>query len=659
MARTDSHSETGCPGTPPRRWRLALALAVPALACILSAAPADAQSGLERGRGYGAGTPPQRAMGNYGGQRQPHRIPRGYGGRGPMHGTGTGTGMGQGQGMGGYGSGGRHGPTGGVRFPGRVGGYDDAGPYGRPPRYPPPRPPGGRHPYPYPGRPGPWIGYPPPMGYPPPYRPPVYAEEPEGPAYARPRRPGAQPQRAVSAPGRPPSGRRPPARQAPIPPPPPAAAVLRSFVDREVLVEAAGTLDEAAIGRLAARHGLTRLASQPLVLTGTTIHRFRVNGRRSVDQAVAALGADAQILSAQRNHVYRLTQREDGIASSPPGRTYPLAPNQYAAAKLHLSEAHRLATGEGILVAVIDSGVDTAHPELQGAIGASETTLSSEARPDLHGTGIAAVIAARSQLMGVAPGTRLLAIRAFAPASGRAQAEGTSYDIVRALDIAARSGARVVNMSFAGPADRLMARGLAGGLQRGMVFVAAAGNGGPSAPAAYPAAEPGVIAVTATDLEDKLYAAANRGPYVGMAAPGVDILVAAPGGAYGTTSGTSVAAAHVSGIVALMLQRDGQLTPAAVRERLASEATDLGPAGPDPDFGAGLVDAYAALGGRAAAPAPAGTPPPPPPPPASETPKPVASAAPPTPAAPSQPPPPPSDSAPSTEASPPPLPSQP
>lgn len=522
-------------------------------------------------------------------------------------------------------------------WPGKGGVYGQGG-WGRP-GYP-----AGMHrPYPRP-YPLPWGARHGDPVRPMPYRPPVVVED-DPPRY-RPRRPivVAQPPAArplrlaplrpvrparAAPPASPPAGRRPPPPR-PVPSAPaPVIASDGPYVDREVLVELAGTQPAGAIERIAARHGLTRLDSAELTLAGTTAHRLRVNGRRSVDSAVAALGRDSGVALAQRNHLYRLAV-DRGQAY------YPLSASQYAAAKLHLAEAHRLATGEGVTVAVIDSGVDTSHPELQGAIGASENTLSSEASPDRHGTAIAGAIAARGQLRGVAPGTRILAIRAFSPATGRAQAEGTSWDIVRAVDLAGKAGAQVVNMSFAGPADRLMSRELAGGLQRGIVFVAAAGNGGPAAPPAYPAAEPGVIAVTATDLQDRLYESANRGPYVAFAAPGVDVLVASPQAGYDTSTGTSVAAAHVSGIVALMLERYRGMSPAAIRAALAARARDLGPPGPDPEFGAGLVDAYAALGGpeapaasaapspmAAAAPAePGGTAPLPDPPAAPENPPP-------------------------------------
>ena len=135
------------------------------------------------------------------------------------------------------------------------------------------------------------------------------------------------------------------------------------------------------------------------------------------------------------------------------------------------------------------------------------------------------------------------------------------------------------------------------------MLIAAAGNAGPNSPPLFPAADKNVIAVTATDMEDRLYTGANRGNHIAVAAPGVDILVPAPGGAYQFTTGTSVAAAHVSGVVALLLERNPKLTPADVRRILTRTAKSLGPRD---RTGAGLVNAYQAVanasGREAAAP---------------------------------------------------------
>jgi subtilisin family serine protease len=104
-----------------------------------------------------------------------------------------------------------------------------------------------------------------------------------------------------------------------------------------------------------------------------------------------------------------------------------------------------------------------------------------------------------------------------------------------------------------------------------------------------------VIAVTATDVDDKLFTGANRGKYISVAAPGVDILVPAPEGDYQITTGTSIAAAEVSGIVALLLERNPKLTPADIRRILTLTAKRLGPGQRDNNFGSGLIDPLKAL----------------------------------------------------------------
>jgi subtilisin family serine protease len=158
-------------------------------------------------------------------------------------------------------------------------------------------------------------------------------------------------------------------------------------------------------------------------------------------------------------------------------------------------------------------------------------------------------------------------------------------------------------MSFAGPKDALIERGIAAAAAKGIVMVAAAGNAGPKSPPLYPAANASVIAVSATDAQDRLFVAANRGGHIAVAAPGVDIFLPAPDEKYQMTSGTSFSAAYVSGLAALMLERNPALKPGEVREILMKTARDLGSPGRDDLFGAGEVDAFAAVSAVVAAPA--------------------------------------------------------
>jgi subtilisin family serine protease len=135
-----------------------------------------------------------------------------------------------------------------------------------------------------------------------------------------------------------------------------------------------------------------------------------------------------------------------------------------------------------------------------------------------------------------------------------------------------------------------MERALKNAHDKGIVLIAAAGNAGPKSPPLYPGADPSVIAVTATDANDKIFAGANRGRYIAVAAPGVDILVPAPEDTYQLTTGTSVSSAEVSGIVALLLERNPNLTPEDIRKILTTSAKHPGTKERDDDFGSGLVD---------------------------------------------------------------------
>jgi len=368
----------------------------------------------------------------------------------------------------------------------------------------------------------------------------------------------------------------------------------RRMLPDEVVLEIANSASPQTIGALQRRFNLQQLEQQRFALTGTTVYRWRIPDRRSVAAVVRALEGDRTVASAQPNYLYTL--QED---ASPPNGKAEGDPAQYELAKLRLPQAHALASGDRVLVAVIDSGIDAAHPELAGSVAQSFDALGTPAKPHKHGTSIAGMIAAHGRLMGAAPRAQLLAVRAFDPTDAGAQ--GSTFAIMKGLDWAAANGARVVNMSFAGPSDPAMHRSLEAAHKKGIVLVAAAGNAGAKSPPLYPAADANVIAVSATDAEDGIFEASNRGRHIAIAAPGAQLMVAIPDGGYDVSSGTSLSSAEISGIVALVLERNSALTPDQVRGLLRATAKDIGPKGPDPLFGAGLADAYAAVVGEPAA----------------------------------------------------------
>ncbi len=354
----------------------------------------------------------------------------------------------------------------------------------------------------------------------------------------------------------------------------------RRFVPDEVITAFSAGATPAAIDQLARRHNLTQLESQSFSLGGTTLYRWRIGGRRPVGDLIGALEDERLVTSVQPNYLFTLQEDAAKISSHAPNYA-----SQYVLTKLQIEEAHHVATGKNILVAVIDSEIDAKNPDLDATIVKSFDALGGEDKPHTHGTAMAGAIAAHKKLIGIAPGAQLLAARAF---DDNRDAKGTSFAIYKGLQWAADNGARVVNMSFAGPADPTLHRMLAAAYEKGMVLVAAAGNAGPTSPPLYPAADASVIAVTATNSSDGVFAMANRGPYIVVAAPGVDILALAPDDALQLTTGTSVATAHVSGLAALLLECKPSLKPADIRAMMTNTAKPLG-------NGAGLVNAYRAV----------------------------------------------------------------
>ena len=353
-----------------------------------------------------------------------------------------------------------------------------------------------------------------------------------------------------------------------------------------------GRLSDQELASLLNQLGLQVLYQEDIGLLGRKVLRLKLPSGATVRNIIAALERKGANFAGQPVYQFELTQDlAQAPAPADTNRRGDLA--QYIVDKLGLPEAHLIATGKDVKVAVIDSEIDRQHPDLEGAIADNFDALpSDEKTAHPHGTGMAGAIVSHRRLLGVAPNARILGVRAFGVNTGGAQ--GTSMNIVKGLQWAVDQGAKVINMSFAGPKDPILQQAMQRLTDQGIILIAAAGNAGPKSPPLFPGADPNVIAVSATDVDNKTYKNANRGKYVAIAAPGVDILVPAPEGGYQLTTGTSVAAAHISGVVALMLERNKELKPSEVRSILTSTAKNIG--GVKNDVGAGLVDPAAALG---------------------------------------------------------------
>lgn len=345
------------------------------------------------------------------------------------------------------------------------------------------------------------------------------------------------------------------------------------FMPDEVLATVEGDAAEAAA--IANAFNLEIITQRSSGLLGAYFVRYRIPDGRAVQTVAAALAADPRVVTGEPNHVYVLQQAK--VVN-------------YAFQRISLeSDA---ASGQGIDIAVIDSAVDETHDALAGALAEMFDAMPSyPVQTRDHGTSISGLIAGRGPFLGVAPGARIHHARAFE--GGR-----SSTDILlAALDWAAERRVRIVNMSFVGPDNTLLERACEAARAGGMVLVAAAGNNGPEAPPGYPAAYDSVIAVTATDDDNRVMAQANRGAYVYVSAPGVGILAPIPGGIDAVT-GTSFAAAVASGAIANLIEGGQDGSPEGVEKLLADTSVDLGDPGRDNDFGYGLINARAALGGR-------------------------------------------------------------
>ncbi|MDZ4843689.1 MAG: S8 family serine peptidase, partial [Hyphomicrobium aestuarii] len=442
---------------------------------------------------------------------------------------------------------------------------------------------------------------------------------PVGPSFAQPRAP------ALTPPPR-------PTGSPPIAGAQTAAESDRDFKPNEALVVVPADAPISLEVGVASRFNLEILDRWPIPLIGKRCIRYRIPDGRPLESVIAALRTTTDVSDPQPNYIYR-QQQGAGSAGEADGL-------QYALAKVDHSAALRLATGRGAIVGVIDTGIDTNHPDLRHlTIATFDATASTGTGPgtspgasrgksdsksdgkstgkgrnethgtythgtdthgtdthgtDSHGTAIAGIIAAQGLTRGIAPAARIVSARAFAKTAG-GSGVATTLMLLRALDWTVGQNARIVNLSFAGPNDPLLREAVTATSARNVIIVAAAGNNGASAPPVYPAAYDGVIAVTATDVDDRRYENANTGMYISIAAPGVDVLTATVDKSHGLQSGTSFAAAHITGIIALMLERDPELTAEEARALLSVSALDLGPAGADHEFGAGRANANAAL----------------------------------------------------------------
>ncbi|WP_066588725.1 S8 family peptidase [Sphingomonas pruni] len=318
---------------------------------------------------------------------------------------------------------------------------------------------------------------------------------------------------------------------------------------------------------IARRNRLKLVDGWPMPLIGVDCYVMRVPDGMAMDAAIAQVSKDSAVAWSQPLQTYQARGSPVGAAPNDP-----LFRAQPAAMAWRLADLHRIATGRNVSIAIIDSKIDVAHPDLAGQFTANLDFVANSdldrrsASGEAHGTGVAGIVGAKAGngigIAGIAPDARMMALRAcWQTAAGPTLCN--SLSLARALQFAIEHKAEVINLSLAGPADPLLARLIDLAVARNLSVVAAFD---PSLPqGGFPASMPGVVAVADESLRSL--------PARVYIAPGRDVPTTQPGGKWYLVNGSSYAVAHVTGLIALMRQAGGRATHITL-DRMASGAID-------------------------------------------------------------------------------------
>jgi subtilisin family serine protease len=317
---------------------------------------------------------------------------------------------------------------------------------------------------------------------------------------------------------------------------------------------------------LADRHGIRLLAQWPVTVLGVACVVYEVPADRPLEQTLQSIAEDKQVGSVQTMREYRVLR---STAAAAINYNDPYLAMQKSLAPATIAAAHQRATGKGVRIAVIDTGVDVAHPDLTGKI-ASYKNMAPLApgadTADVHGTAVAGVLAAQPNngigIVGIAPGAEIVSLRACWPeATGSAAARCNSYSLALALNEAIRIRADIINLSLTGPDDPLIKLLVDAAVNEGIIVVAAVPDGGSGG---FPANQPGVFAVSDSST--------GNGPGTNqLAAPGRDVLTTVPHGAYNFMTGSSFAAPQIAGVIALLRQLKPKLSAPEIHALLTKK----------------------------------------------------------------------------------------
>lgn len=353
---------------------------------------------------------------------------------------------------------------------------------------------------------------------------------------------------------------------------------------RDLLRRHPDLLEADGRGRPVVRGEVVAMNAAPEALARAQAEGFQLRG----GEPLAALGLEVVVLEPPRGMSARAAVRR--LRDLDPQGQYDLnhiylEGGALGPAAVAQAGAGR-GSGQGLRVGLVDGSVAADQPALAGARLVQRAFAPGGARVSAHATAIASLIAGSSgAFRGAAPGASLYVADVYGPTA----AGGSALSVARALAWLAEVRAPVINISLVGPPNTVLAAAVEAINAKGHLLVAAVGNDGPAAPPLYPAAYPGVVAVTAVDRRRRPLPEAGRGPHLDFAAPGADMAAAGPGGGFVSVRGTSFAAPIAAGRLARLLPSPDPSAAARAVEALGREAVDLGPSGPDLTYGRGLV----------------------------------------------------------------------
>lgn len=347
--------------------------------------------------------------------------------------------------------------------------------------------------------------------------------------------------------------------------PPPHFRPDQNYAGRYDAGDGAGARDVGA--QLARTHGLTLLDEWPMPALGVDCLVMQASDAVAAHDRLNELARDPRVAWAQPMHSYH--SLNGGTSNGDAPRGDPMFAMQPVARAWHLDQLHRMATGRGVTIAEVDSGVDASHPDLRGRISLSRNFVDAGDVPaERHGTEVAGIIAATADngigISGVAPQARLLALRACWQ-QGEGAASCNSFTLAKALQFALQADPQVLNLSLGGPRDELLERLIDLALSRDISVVGAVD---PDPANAFPARQAGVLAVTSDD-------AGGDAAVHDLRAPGRDIPTTLPGGGWGFVQGSSFAAAEISGLIALLRELSPRATPELLSAALRT-STEVG-----------------------------------------------------------------------------------